>query len=101
MRLTGTLPVQGDTIKINSCSCPEASCLVAPGGTTQVSGLSISTGAVMTIPAGATLEVDGPFTNEGTILIDGQLIVNVGLENSVFNRGEVDCRNGGTLSIME
>jgi hypothetical protein len=99
--LSGSLPIFSDTVRINSCSCPEANCVVLPSQTISLAGLRIAEGAVMTLPAGATLMVNGPFMNEGTIIIEGQMIVAGGIENQVVNRGEVDCRNGGLLSILE
>jgi hypothetical protein len=99
--LSGSLPVYSDTVVINSCACPAANCVVLPGETISLAGLRIAEGAVMTIPAGATLYVNGLFMNHGTIIIEGQMIVSGGFENMVLNRGEVDCRNGGMLSILE
>ncbi len=99
--LSGDLPDMSDTVNINTCSCPEANCVVLPTESISLSGLSIAAGAIMTIPAGATLTINGPFSNDGTIIIEGNLTVLGGLENSVSNRGELDCRNGGILSILE
>lgn len=99
--LSGSLPIVSDTVRINSCACPDANCVVLPAGIISVGGLIVAEGAVITIPVGATLNVNGPFTNDGTIIIEGNMTVSGGIENTVLNRGEVDCRNGGVLSILE
>ncbi len=99
--LSGSIPASSDTVRINSCACPEADCVLLPVGTTSISGLRVAPGAVLTIPVGALIQVDGPLVNDGTIIIDGELLVTDDTENAVTNRGEIDCRPGGTFTITE
>ena len=99
--LSGSVPSSSDTVRINSCLCPEADCVVLPNGTTTIAGLSVASGAIVTIPPGAIIQVDGPMVNDGTIIIDGELVVHELMENSVINRGEIDCRPGGIFTIIE
>ncbi len=99
--LSGELPSIADTVCINTCSCPESNCVVLAVDTYTLSGLTVAEGAVITIPVGAILNVNGPFINEGTIIIEGAVVISGGIENMVMNRGEVDCREGGTFSILE
>jgi hypothetical protein len=56
---------------------------IAGSGTITFASLEVTDGAVLTIPAGVTLVVDGTFENIGsTIIVDGALVLNgAGAEN--------------------
>lgn len=99
--LPSNLPSALDTIRVNSCACPQANCLVMPSGVTTIHGMDVMEGAIITIPAGATLEIDGPLTNEGTVIIFGQLLIHAGTNAVSSNYGTLDCRTGGSISILD
>ncbi len=99
--LSGDLPQSSDTVRINTCACPASNCIVMPEEDISIAGLELMQGAVMTIPTGGTLNISGPFINDGTIIVHGNLVIDGGLENSVLNRGEIDCRDGGTINVLD
>ena len=98
--LSGILPGPTDIVRINSCACPEASCVNSGEGITTIGGLELKEGAEMTVPFGSTLLVDGFLENEGVIIVYGVLNISAGLA-AVTNRGTIDCRMGGSVVIEE
>jgi hypothetical protein len=54
----------------------------------------------VTVPVGATLNVNGLLENEGTIIVYGVVNIMTG-EAGVVNRGVIDCRVGGSVVIEE
>jgi hypothetical protein len=98
--LNGETPGSSDTVRVNSCVCPEASCVVLGSGLTAISGLRIAEGGEVTVPVGATLNVNGLLENEGTIIVYGVVNIMTG-EAGVVNRGVIDCRVGGSVVIEE
>ncbi len=99
--LFGTLPDVTDTVRVNSCACPEVSCVHLDTGTTIIGALSLKEGAVMTIPVGSTLIINGSVVNEGVIVVHGVLRVLTDGSGNVNNLGTIDCRDGGIVEIME
>ncbi len=99
--LSGTAPMTADSVRINSCACPSASCVQAGPGVTTISGLELAEGAVLTVPVGSTLVVNGPFNNEGLVIVYGELQITPGVSNEAINRGMLDCRTGGNIIIQE
>jgi hypothetical protein len=99
--LVGGLPAANDTVRINSCACPEAHCVLLPLGNTTISGLEVEEGGVVTIPVGATLTINGHLENEGTIIVHGTLIINAAVGIEAINRGTLDCREGGIITIHD
>jgi len=98
--LPALVPDENDTVRINSCVCSEVSCLTLPPGQINVSGINLRVGATLTIPAGSVLDIDGPFHNEGSVIIFGQLILHAGSGNMASNMGTVDCRTGGIVTVQ-
>jgi hypothetical protein len=98
--LSGVLPDGMDTVRVNSCACPEASCVVMPVGSTTISGLRVMEGGEVVVPVGATLNVNGLLDNGGLIIVHGVVNISVG-EAAVMNRGVIDCRMGGSVVVEE
>jgi hypothetical protein len=99
--LPAAVPTPSDDVRINSCACPEAHAVELPMGTTVISELHVMTGGQLTVPAGAILEINEAFTNEGMITVFGHLIVNSSATNPANNFGTIDCRTGGLIHIMD
>jgi hypothetical protein len=50
---------------------------------------------------GATLTINGFLENKGTIIVHGTLITDAAVGMEAINRGILDCREGGTITIMD
>ena len=98
--LSGNLPGVLDSVRVNSCACPEASCVNLGPGITTIGGLKLNEGAELTIPVGSTLMVNGMLDNAGVIIVYGVLNISTGM-GGVVNRGTIDCRVGGSVVILE
>jgi hypothetical protein len=99
--LPANLPGVNDTVRINSCLCPQANCLILPVASTTIGGINLNQGATMTIPVGATLTINGPIQNYGTIIVYGQLNLHPAAPSMAMNYGTIDCRTGGTVNIQD
>ncbi len=99
--LPAEIPASNDTILVHSCACPAANCLEVPAGTTVISGMTVSPGGSLTVPAGDVLQVNGPFINHGTVIIYGQLVIDTFGGTAAINAGSLDCRSGGQVTILD
>ena len=99
--LPAEVPTTADDVRINSCACPEANAVELPMDTTVVNKLNVMTGGQLTVPAGAVLEINEAFTNEGTITVFGLLIINVSATDPANNFGTIDCRTGGSVQVND
>jgi hypothetical protein len=98
--LAGVSPMNNDTVVINSCDCPQASCVtIMSGDTISIAGLSLREGAILTVEVGALVSISGPVSNEGVIVIEGELNIMPDSSAPVNNYGTLDCRAGGSLRI--
>lgn len=98
--LSGNLPAATDTVRVNSCACPEASCVVMPVGSTTIGGMRVAEGGEVVVPLGSTLNINGLLDNRGLMIIYGVVNITAG-ESAVINRGVIDCRMGGSIVIEE
>jgi len=98
--LCGEIPDGSDTIRINSCACPEASYVMLLAGVTTIGGMRVSEGGEVTVPAGSVLNINGLLDNRGVMIVNGAVNITAGAL-AVMNRGTIDCRMGGSIVIME
>lgn len=99
--LSNGVPAATDSIWVRSCACPQAFCLETPMGSTVTTGLRVDENAVVTIPSGSALEVNGAFVNHGEIIVYGQLIITPGGDGPAYNLGLIDCRGSGSVMVEE
>ncbi len=98
--LSGSLPDATDTVRVNSCACPEASCVMMSAGVTTIGGMRVMEGGEVMVPVGATLNINGLLDNEGLIIVYGVVNITAGT-SGVMNRGVIDCRMGGSVVVEE
>jgi hypothetical protein len=99
--LPAVVPGLNDTVRINSCACPEVHYPVLPEGATAIAGMHIMEGGQLDIPAGATLMINGPLHNEGTITVFGLLSMDANGSSGTSNYGVIECKSGGVMQIED